>query len=112
VNGVLLKESAPALLRTCLDAVRNGGRWIDRSILEQALATSMEQEGRRGKLSALSVKERAIVGLITKGLRNRQIADELGLTEGTVKVHLHNIYAKLGVANRTELAMVAEREQP
>jgi len=45
-----------------------------------------------------------LVGLAARGLRNREIAEELGVTEGTVKVYLHSIFEKLGVSTRTELA--------
>jgi two-component system nitrate/nitrite response regulator NarP len=58
-------------------------------------------------LAAITARERAIVGLAAQGVRNREIADQLGITEGTVKVYLHRIYEKLGVSNRTELALLA-----
>jgi two-component system nitrate/nitrite response regulator NarP len=108
VNGVVLKETAPDLLLGCLDAVKSGRRWIERSVLEGALAMSLSDETRgAGPLAALSAKERAIVRLVSQGLRNKEVASELGVTEGTVKVHLHNIYDKLNVSNRTELAVLA-----
>jgi two-component system nitrate/nitrite response regulator NarP len=47
------------------------------------------------------------VNLVRQGLRNRDIADRLGITEGTVKVYLHSVFEKTGVANRTELAIRA-----
>ena len=56
----------------------------------------------------LAPRERELIGLVRKGLRNREIASELGVTEGTVKVYLHSIFDKTGVANRTELAMRAD----
>ena len=49
-----------------------------------------------------------MIRFIRRGLRNREIAKELGVTEGTVKVYLHSIFEKLGVKNRTELAIRAE----
>jgi two-component system nitrate/nitrite response regulator NarP len=52
-----------------------------------------------------------LVSLIGKGLRNRDIAKEMSITEGTVKVSLHRIYEKLGVGNRTELALLAADER-
>ena len=58
-------------------------------------------------LSSLTTREKAIVSLVSRGLRNKEVALELGITEGTVKVYLHNIYSKLGVGNRTELAVFA-----
>jgi two-component system, NarL family, nitrate/nitrite response regulator NarL len=56
---------------------------------------------------ALTPRERELIELVRRGLRNRDIAAELRVTEGTVKVYLHAIFEKLGVDNRTELAMRA-----
>jgi two-component system nitrate/nitrite response regulator NarL len=55
----------------------------------------------------LTSRERQIVLVVSEGLSNKQIARRLRLTEGTVKVHLHNIYQKLGVSNRTTLAILS-----
>lgn len=110
VTGMLLKDGAQALLLQCLDKVAAGGRWIDKTLLERALARSMNQEQQSGGLTGLTARERAVVGLIARGLRNRDIAVELGLTEGTVKVYLHRIYAKLRVNSRTELAIYAKND--
>jgi two-component system nitrate/nitrite response regulator NarP len=106
VNGIMLKEGAQSLLTTCLDQVRAGGKWIDRSLLERGLELTLTGDGGSADpLSLLTPRERAIAGLIGKGMRNRDIAQELGLTEGTVKVWLHRIYEKVEVSNRTELAI-------
>jgi two-component system nitrate/nitrite response regulator NarP len=53
----------------------------------------------------LTRREQDIVGLVLQGLRNKQIADRLQITEGTVKIYLHGIYQKLGVTSRMELAV-------
>ncbi len=55
----------------------------------------------------LTARERAIVALIAEGLSNREIGNRLNVAEGTIKVHLHNIYQKCGVRNRTALAVLA-----
>lgn len=108
VNGILLKEGAQALLFECLDAVSRGRRWIQPALLDR------EQQLRDGPqasdpLAALTPRERAISGLVAQGLRNREIARELGMTEGTVKVYLHRMYDKLSVGNRTELALFVKQ---
>ena len=108
VQGIVLKEGAQRLLIDCLDAVRRGGRWIEQSVLQRALDLSMNGGSSADPLSALPPREKAIVGLIAKGLRNRDIASEFGMAEGTVKVYLHRIYEKLGVGSRTELAILAK----
>ena len=111
LNGLVIKASAMEQLLTCLEAVSQGKRWIDHEILQRAMDFSLDQEnGDTGVFSPLSARERAVAGLIGKGLKNREVAAELGIGEGTVKVHLHNIFEKLGVASRTELALLAARE--
>jgi two-component system nitrate/nitrite response regulator NarP len=102
VDGVLLKTSDPALLIDCLDSVRAGDEWIDGELRAEA------ERGAVGRdRSILSPRETELVNLVRQGLRNRDIADRLGITEGTVKVYLHSVFEKTGVANRTELAIRA-----
>ena len=108
VNGILLKEGAQALLLNCLDTVSGGGRWIDRELLERALELTIPGSGGAGsRLVRLTPRELSIVRLVAQGRPNRAIGEELGITEGTVKVSLHRIYRRLGVSNRTELALKA-----
>ena len=61
--------------------------------------------------ACLTARERDLTGLVVQGFSNKQIARQLGITEGTVKVHLHTIFGKLGVANRTALTMLVHRRQ-
>ena len=105
VNGIVMKNNDPALLLDCLQAVREGGRWIDADLELRAI-----EVGRRESAATLTPRERKLVALVAQGLRNREIAAELGITEGTVKVYLHSIFDKLGVASRTELAIRAAEE--
>lgn len=100
VDGIVLKNSDPAHLIQCLTCVREGGRWID-PVLERRAETATEA----GSSRKLSPRETEVMALVAKGLRNREIAVELGITEGTVKVFLHSIFDKMGVSNRTELAL-------
>jgi two-component system nitrate/nitrite response regulator NarL len=58
-------------------------------------------------ITALTCREKEVAALITEGLSNKHICRRLNLSEGTVKIHLHNIYTKLGIANRTTLAIMA-----
>jgi two-component system nitrate/nitrite response regulator NarL len=59
------------------------------------------------QIELLTMRERQIVQVMAEGLTNQEIAQRLILAEGTVKVHLHRIYRKLGIANRTALAILA-----
>jgi two-component system nitrate/nitrite response regulator NarP len=105
VQGMVLKNSDPAYLLDCLDSVRLGRNWID-----PELAQRISERARAGKRSAhraLAPRERQLVDFVRRGLRNREIAAELGVTEGTVKAYLHAVFEKLGVSSRTELAIRA-----
>lgn len=113
VEGIVLKEGAPAKLLACLDSVRSGGRWVEQDLLHRAL--DLKMHGPRtgaGRFDTLSRRERAVADLVADGLRNREIADSLAITEGTVKVHLHRIYEKLSVSSRTELALLVRSVDP
>ena len=102
-EGMILKTTDPALLLDAMDTVRSGGRWIDRELSERAQLVTERASTRR----PLSPRERELVELVRQGLRNRDIAARLGVTEGTVKVYLHGVFGKLGIGNRTELAIRA-----
>jgi two-component system nitrate/nitrite response regulator NarP len=105
VNGMVLKNSDPAYLLECLEAVSAGRTWIDPELQArtEALTESFGGEG-----VALAPRERQLIRYVRRGLRNREIAAELGVTEGTVKVYLHAVFEKLGIKNRTELAIRAD----
>jgi two-component system nitrate/nitrite response regulator NarP len=102
-EGMVLKTSDPGLLMECMDAVVSGSHWVDPEIAER---TRHAQE-RAASAPPLTRRERELVELVRQGLRNRDIAAELGVTEGTVKVYLHAIFDKFKVASRTELALRA-----
>lgn len=107
VNGIAFKHCPQDSLFKAIDLVLAGGRAIDGRLIDKALALSANANADTD-LQRLTDREIAVARLVTKGLRNRQIAQELGMTEGTVKVYLHNIYRKLGLTNRTELALLVE----
>jgi two-component system nitrate/nitrite response regulator NarL len=102
-EGMVLKTSDPGLLIGCMDAVVAGQRWVDPEIAER----TRHAEDRAASAPPLTRRERELIELVRQGLRNRDIAAELGVTEGTVKVYLHAIFDKLHVDNRTELALKA-----
>jgi two-component system nitrate/nitrite response regulator NarP len=102
-DGIVLKTADPALLLECLEEVCRGGNWVDAEVAER---TALAKQ-RASSAPSLTPRERELVDLVRQGLRNRDIAAQLGVTEGTVKVYLHGIFDKVGVENRTELAMRA-----
>lgn len=100
-NGLVLKSQGAASLDHCLIGVAAGRQWYDRGTVAHAF-------GRReamGAATSLTPRERDVARLVATGQRNRNIAGALGISEGTVKMHLHNVYAKLGLESRTQLAM-------
>lgn len=104
VQGVVLKEMAPPLLVQCIRKVHAGGQWLERGILQRAMGKMMRHETAKKEMSqSLSTREIEIVRLICTGLRNKEVAEKLFISEGTVKVHLHNIYNKLEVDSRMDL---------
>jgi len=106
VNGIVSKDGAETVLADSLTRVLAG----EQMIAPDLLARARQQADRRSKPSPFAVltpRERTIVALVMRGARNRDIAAQLGITEGTVKVYLHALYQKLSVENRTELAVLA-----
>lgn len=105
VHGMVLKNSDPAYLLDCLDNVRHGRTWFDPELTERT--AQLARAGKRSAHRALAPRERQLVDFVRQGMRNREIAAQLGVTEGTVKAYLHAIFEKLGVSSRTELAIRA-----
>jgi two-component system, NarL family, nitrate/nitrite response regulator NarL len=106
VQGIVLKNSDPAYLLDCLDSVQQGRTWFDPELTERA--NQLAKFRKLGARQPLAPRERQLIGFVRKGLRNREIAEQLGVTEGTVKVYLHGVFEKLGVSSRTELAIRAD----
>jgi two-component system, NarL family, nitrate/nitrite response regulator NarL len=108
VNGIVIKATAPRDLLTCLESVVQGRRWLDQDVMQRVMEQAMSPDAPRDPFDVLSGRERAVASLAKRGLRNKEIADELGLTEGTVKVHLHKVFDKLNIRGRTELILLAQ----
>lgn len=108
VNGIIGKEGAEDTLASTIDAVLAGKQVVAPELMERARAEATRRST-PSPFANLTRREKTIVSLIARGSRNRDIAAELGITEGTVKVYLHALYQKLGIENRTELAVLALR---
>lgn len=109
VAGVVLKESPPERLLECVQRVHGGEQWIDRELVTRAFDRVATRASASSELEkVLTPRETEIVRMIGHGLRNKVIADRLSISEGTVKIHLHNIYEKLGVDGRLELVLLAQ----
>ena len=113
-QGYLLKNLRPeALFEMLQDAVRGEAPispGIAAKILEElGRGRPREREDTDGDASALTTRERQILGLVVDGASNRDIAQQLGITEGTVKNHLHHILEKLHLENRVQITAYALR---
>ena len=107
-QGVVLKDMAPQLLVDAIREIHAGGQWLEQGLGGRALRRLLSREKRASEAARLlSSREREIVRLVAAGLRNRAIADRLSISEGTVKVHMHNIYEKLDLNGRVELTNYA-----
>ncbi|MCC8974672.1 response regulator transcription factor [Bradyrhizobium brasilense] len=101
VEGILSIGICATSFIDCVRSVHHGRKWIDPDLLRRlALA-----ERSSPIMRSLTLREADIAHLVTRGLHNKQIARELHLSEGGVKMHLHHIYKKLGLSSRTQLAL-------
>jgi DNA-binding NarL/FixJ family response regulator len=112
-SGIVLKQTATELLYKSIRKVNAGEIWLD-SHTTAAVMRQFASPGRVGaadrkgrERSPLSQREREIVALVAQGFKNKEIAEKIFISEQTVKNHLHNIFDKLGVSDRLELALYA-----
>jgi DNA-binding NarL/FixJ family response regulator len=117
-SGIVLKQTATELLIKSIRKVHAGEIWLDShttaAVIRQFVAADdMPQAaastapGRDRERSPLSQREREIVALVAQGFKNKEMAEKMFISEQTVKNHLHNIFDKLGVSDRLELALYA-----
>ena len=108
-QGLVLKESDPATLLDCVRRVHLGERPIDGARTARAAhPPAPRQPPARDAGRVLTPRETEIVQMVAQGLRNRIIGERLSISEGTVKIHLHNIYEKVKVGGRLELVLWAQ----
>jgi two-component system NarL family response regulator len=98
-RAYLLKDLLRKELVHAIRAVHRGQRYLPASVA-QRLANSLPRPN-------LSARELELLGLVVKGMSNREIAQAASLSEGTVRIHLSNIFSKLGVSDRTQAAVAA-----
>jgi DNA-binding NarL/FixJ family response regulator len=113
-SGIVLKQTAPDLIVKSIRKVHSGEIWLDShttAAVMRQFSTGLEGSGSSGakgrERSPLSAREREIVALVAQGYKNKEMAEKMFISEQTVKNHLHNIFDKLGVSDRLELALYA-----
>lgn len=115
-RGIVLKESATQLLLKSIHSVMAGVYWVGRESVSDLVATLRELlvpavEEARKKTFGLTPRELEVISAIVAGYTNKDIAQKFSISEQTVKHHLTNIFDKLGVSNRLELALFAVNHQ-
>jgi len=118
-SGIVLKQTATELLIKSIRKVHAGEIWLDSHTTAAVIRTFVAAEeppppqpmpspvNRERERSPLSQREREIVALVAQGFKNKEMAEKMFISEQTVKNHLHNIFDKLGVSDRLELALYA-----
>jgi DNA-binding NarL/FixJ family response regulator len=110
-RGVVLKESATQVLYKCIRAVMAGEFWVGHERIDDLIDTLRQIERAPARepapASRLTRRELQVIAAVVEGGSNKDIAKAFGLSEQTVKNHLSNIFDKLGVSNRLELALYA-----
>jgi DNA-binding NarL/FixJ family response regulator len=96
VRGFLSTTSTPETIRECLRFAATGEMWMERSLANNLL---------NARPVSLSRRQTQLVGLLVQGLKNREIAEALGISEGTVKAYLTTLFEKVGARDRFELAL-------
>lgn len=105
-DAVFLKDGSPDLLIRCLRRVHAGEPWPERVKMNGQLKDP-RGAGQADSGMPLTRRESELVGFVATGLSNREIAERLFITEGTVKLHLYHVYRKLGVRTRVKLTLYA-----
>jgi DNA-binding NarL/FixJ family response regulator len=113
-SGIVLKQTAPDLIVKSIRKVHAGEIWLDShttAAVMRQFASPMDLaaagQTKTRERSPLSQREREIVALVAQGYKNKEMAEKMFISEQTVKNHLHNIFDKLGVSDRLELALYA-----
>ena len=116
--GIVPKRTSTELLLKSIRKVHAGEFWLDRMTTAEVIrklakkssnspSAASSRLGVRDQSGALSTREREIVVLVAQGFKNKEMAERMFISEQTVKNHLHNIFDKLGVSDRLELALYA-----
>jgi two-component system, NarL family, nitrate/nitrite response regulator NarL len=111
-SGIVLKQTATELLIKSIRKVNAGEIWLDShttaAVMRQfASGDDPTPAPQHRERPPLSQREREIVALVSQGFKNKEMAEKMFISEQTVKNHLHNIFDKLGVSDRLELALYA-----
>ena len=105
-RAIVKKTFAAESIREAIRAVVRGAVWMPEDLRHKLTAKSLARE-----VPGLTARESEIARYVAVGMRNAEVAGKLGITEGTVKVHLNNIFKKLRIRDRVELTLYAIRNR-
>jgi DNA-binding NarL/FixJ family response regulator len=111
---VVPRSISPDLLIKCVRKIADGETWIDNQSISWVIEAYRSQASSLTSprvLPKLTKKELAIISCITRGMRNKEIAYQIGTTEQVIKNYLRKVYDKLGVSDRLELALYCLHHQ-
>lgn len=109
INGYLLKDSEFAELKRAIDSVMNGDNYIQPSLIPLLNAKMIDRNNDNKKIEILTRREMDVLKLLAFGMYNKEIAEQLRISERTVKNHVSNIFKKISVTDRTQAAVFAIR---
>lgn len=109
VDGYLLKDSESAELKKAIQTVVDGENYIQPSLIPALNSKMVEKDSDKDKIESLTRRELQVLKLLAVGSYNKEIAEELGISERTVKNHVSNIFKKLEVTDRTQAAVFTIR---
>jgi DNA-binding NarL/FixJ family response regulator len=111
--GVISRDATPRLLLRCLRTVASGQKLLPIASWDPELRNGHKHSSPDAigpLLAVLTERERQIIRMVAEGLSNKEVGRQINLADGTVKVHMHRIYQKLAIHNRTVLAVLGKRE--
>ncbi len=107
VDGYLLKNTGSAELKKAIQSVINGESYIQPDLIPSLNAKLITRNNNRGKIESLTKRELEVLILVASGMFNKEIAEEMKISERTVKNHISSIFKKIDVADRTQAAVFA-----
>jgi DNA-binding NarL/FixJ family response regulator len=105
-SGIFLKNSPLAELIQAIRRVMQGEAWIDSGMVKTLIA-GIRQHANEAKQESLSTRERSVLRYVFEGLSNKEIGQQLGISEGSVKAALQQLFARTGVRTRSQLVRIA-----
>ena len=107
IDGYILKDSESEVLKNAIFTVYNGENYIQPELIPMLNSRMINRDSDKEKIKTLTKREIEVLKAIAAGLLNKEIATNLGISERTVKNHISNIFKKIDVADRTQAAVFA-----